>query len=335
MRNVFADIQKGKFEVMGGQDWSLLTPGRKGLSPIPADLFFTQNMDTNYQVGLTWSRQTQFRFAYHPSEKLHFALSLEDPQQYVGGSSGAPTITYPSAIASNAQITGQFNNGQSNYSVPNSSPDFIAKAAYDAKIGGLSQHIEIVGLLRHFKYYNNTFNSNLGKTFGATGGGGSVNGNFEVFKNVHLIANTFFSDGGGRYVFGMAPDLIVRPNGDISPVHTYSTVDGFEANLTKNLALYTYYGGTYIGKNVSLDATPQQGQVGYGVNTQTTGAQNRSIQEFTIGLTPTFFRSPQYGALQLITQYSYLWRTPWYVAPGNPKDAKTNMVYVNLRYTLP
>ncbi|MBV9679709.1 MAG: flagellar FliJ family protein, partial [Acidobacteriaceae bacterium] len=35
MRNVFVDVQKGKWEVLGGQDWSMFTPNRRGLSPIP------------------------------------------------------------------------------------------------------------------------------------------------------------------------------------------------------------------------------------------------------------------------------------------------------------
>ena len=61
MRNVFIDVQKNGLEVMGGQDWTLFTPNRKGLSPVPSDIFYTQNMDTNYQVGLIWSRQSQFR----------------------------------------------------------------------------------------------------------------------------------------------------------------------------------------------------------------------------------------------------------------------------------
>jgi uncharacterized coiled-coil protein SlyX len=333
MRNVFVDINKGKFEVMGGQDWSLMTPGKKGISPVPSDLFFTQNMDTNYQLGLTWARQTQFRVAYHPNEHWHMALSVEDPQQYVGGSSGAPTITYPAAYSANTGITNQFNSGANSYSVPNVAPDFIFKGAYDAKPKGLLQHVEVVGLLRNFKYYNPTLNNSQGKDFTATGGGGSVNGNFEIFKNFHLIANTFFSDGGGRYVFGMAPDLIVRPDGNMSLIHTYSTVDGFETNLTKNLLLYSYYGGTYVGKNVAIDTNGKQ--VGYGSTGSTNGSQNRSLQEFTIGLTPTLWKSPQYGALQLITQYSYVWRNPWYLTTGSPKDAKTNMVFIDLRYTIP
>ncbi len=336
MRNVFVDLQKNKLEIMGGQDWTLMTPGKKGISPLPTDIFYTQNMDTNYQVGLTWARQTQFRLTYHANDHLHMAFSLENPQQYVGGSAGAPTITYPSAFTANSStaISNQFNSGANNYGVPNSTPDFIGKIAFEAKPHGLTEHIEVVGLLRNFKYYNPLVPNAQGKSFTATGGGGSVNGNFEVFKNVHLIANTFFSDGGGRYVFGMAPDLILRPNGNISLIHTFSTVDGFEANLSKNLLLYSYYGGTYIGRNVALDTNAARSPLGYGFR-GSSNSQNRSVQEFTIGLTPTLWKSAQYGSLQLITQYSYLWRNPWYVATGSPKDAKTNMVWVDLRYTIP
>jgi len=56
MRLYWLDIRKGGWEVLAGQSWSLLTPNRKGLSPMPSDIFYSQDMDTNYQVGLTWSR---------------------------------------------------------------------------------------------------------------------------------------------------------------------------------------------------------------------------------------------------------------------------------------
>jgi hypothetical protein len=332
MRNVFVDVQKGPFEFTGGQDWSLMTPGKSGISPVPSDIFYTQVMDTNYLAGLVWARQTQVRFAYHPNKNFHAALSLENPQQYVGGSSGGPTITFPAAFASNTAITNQFNTGSNSYSVPNSMPDIIGKVAFESHAGGKLQHIEVAGLLRHFKYFNPALNSGIGQTFSATGGGGSVNGNFEILKNVKLIANTFFSDGGGRYLFGMAPDLVLRSDGSLSLVHSFSTLDGIEANLTKNLLLYTYYSGVYVGKNSILDASGKFSGYGY---PGSSNSQNRDVQEFTIGLTPTIWKSPQHGALQLITQYSYLWRVPWYVASNSPSNAKTNMVWVDLRYTIP
>ena len=52
MRLYFVDLRNGKWELLGGQSWSMMTPGRKGISPLPSDIFYSQNMDTNYQVGL-------------------------------------------------------------------------------------------------------------------------------------------------------------------------------------------------------------------------------------------------------------------------------------------
>jgi len=54
MRLYWVDLTNGKWEVLGGQSWSMLTPGRKGISPLPADIFYSQDIDTNYQVGIPW-----------------------------------------------------------------------------------------------------------------------------------------------------------------------------------------------------------------------------------------------------------------------------------------
>ncbi|MGH9446639.1 MAG: hypothetical protein ACRD3O_13040, partial [Terriglobia bacterium] len=64
-------------------------------------------------------------------------------------------------------------------------------------------------------------------------------------------------------------------------------------------------------------------------------SQNRSIQEGTFGIIQTFWKSPHYGALQLITQYSYMTRAPWFVAPNNPKNAHLSEAYADIRYVLP
>ena len=52
----------------------------------------------------------------------------------------------------------------------------------------------------------------------------AVNGNVEVVKNFRLIANTFYSRGGGRWIFGQGPDLIIKGDGSPLPVHSASTV---------------------------------------------------------------------------------------------------------------
>jgi hypothetical protein len=327
LRLYWVDVKKNKFEFLGGQSWSMLTPGRKGISPIPGDLFYSQDVDVNYQAGLVWARQPQFRMVYHPSDRLALGVSLEEPEQYIGGSGGAGVITFPTALAT--PYGAELNSGASTLAVPNVMPDIIAKVAYDPKVGTHDLHIEVAGLVREFKVFNP---ANLQK-FSATGGGGSVNLNFEIVKNFRVLTNNFFSDGGGRYIFGEAPDLIAHGDGTISPIHSFSTVTGFEATVNKNTLLYGYYGGIYIGRNVTVD--PANGKfVGYGYS-GSPNSQNRSIQEGTFGVTRTFWRDPKYGALQFMLQYSYLVRKPWFVAPGALTDAHSNMIFLNLRYLLP
>ncbi len=333
MRNVFVDVQKDGFEVLAGQDWSLATPNRKGLSPLPSDIFYTQNMDTNYQVGLVWARQTQFRFIAHPTDNVAFGVSLENPQQYNGGSAGAPLVTLPAALQANTAVGNEFNNGANNYSSSNLHPDIIFKGAYDGHVGdGQVMHVEAVGLVRSFHDTIPVGSPTTYRTSEATAASGEVNANLEVRKNFRIIANTFFGSGNGRYAFGLAPDFAVRADGSISPMHTYSTVDGFEVNLHKNTLLDMYYGGIYIKRDVTVDST--RSLVGYGY-AGSPNSQNRSIQEGTIGVTQTLWKNPSYGALSVITQYSYLTRNPWAILTGQPRATHSNMYWIDLRYTLP
>ena len=39
--------------------------------------------------------------------------------------------------------------------------------------------------------------------------------------------------------------------------------------------------------------------------------------------------------MNLMGQYEYIFREPWYVATNAPKAAHDNTIYFNLRYTLP
>jgi hypothetical protein len=339
MRNYFVDVQKDGFEVLGGQDWSLLTPNRVGLSPLPSDIFYTQNMDTNYQAGLVWTRAPQVRFIAHPSENVAFGVAFENPQQYLGGGSGSTGGVLPSAL--NSALSTQFQPGGAIQGVPNWFPDIIAKTAYDGHAGDKLMHVEVAGLVSGFKSY--VLPSVLASAAGshtAIGYGGELNANLEIAKNVHLIANTFFSDGGGRYIFGLAPDVVVRPDGSISPLHSYSTVDGLEFNIGNNSQVAFYYGGAYVGKDVSFDPTAsgstpaKPSYSGYGFGGTNT-LFNRSIQEITADYTRILWKNASYGALSLINQYSYLVRDPWAVPAGAPKSAHSNMVFIDLRYTLP
>jgi hypothetical protein len=323
IRLYWVDVRKGQIEFLAGQSWSMLTPNRKGISPLPGDIFYSQVMDVNYVAGLTWTRQPGLRFIYHPSDMVAIGFAAENPNQYTGGSAGGSSITAPAAL-STLPGTQLDNTSPSPLSTPNLTPDFIAKVAIDP----ISRvHFEFAGIERNFKDWN----PNTNVRFTKAGGGGSFNGNFEVVKNFRLVTNNYWSDGGGRYIFGQSPDVIIRSDGSLSPIHSGGFVEGFEANLSKNFLLYSYYGDIYIDRNAALDAngtTP----IGYGIRG---GSQNRNIQEFTIGYVHTFWKDAKYGALSMITQYEWLNRYLWYVAPNTPKGGHDSTVYVDVRYTLP
>ena len=328
VRLYWVDARKGQFEMLAGQSWSMMTPNRKQISALPADLFYSQVVDVNYMNGLTWGRIPGIRFLYHPSEKVTFGLSLENAAQYFGGSGGGGTPTLPAALSSstvdlrNNELDANVANG---VAIANVHPDIIAKLAFDPSS---HVHFELVGVERTFKL----FNPLTQKYFTTAGGGGSVNGNFEAVKNFRVITNNYWSDGGGRYLFGVAPDLIVRADGSPSLIHSGSTLDGIEATI-KNTAIYAYYGGIYIGRNVAYDANGTS-LIGYGFR-GSANSHNRTTQEGSVGLTQTLWRDGKYGALQFMLQYAYLFRNPWYVAPGAPKNTHESAVWFNLRYTLP
>ena len=323
MRLYWADVRKDWWEVLAGQSWSLMTPNRKGLSPLPSDIFYTQDMDTNYQLGLVWARQPGFRFVVHPSAKVALGVALEQPQQYIGGAGGSAAVVLPAALSA-SNYSNEVNNGTTTTSVPNLAPDIIAKLAFDPNS---RVHVEIAGLERTFKTYYQPSN----QYFTKTGAGGSLNASFEIVKGLRLLTNNYWSDGGGRYIYGQAPDFIVAANGAPLLVHAGSTLDGFEAQM-KNTLFYGYYGGAYIGRETARDVN--NALIGWGY-AGSANSQNRSLQEGTIGITQNLWKNARYGALSLITQYSYAFRNPWFDALNAPKDAHMNMFFVDLRYTLP
>jgi len=328
MRLYFVDLKKGQWEILGGQSWSMMTPGRVGISPLPGDIFYSQDMDTNYQVGIPWTRAPQFRALYHPSDIVSIGFALEAAEQYGGGSSGGGSIVIPSAYSTPYTNT-QIDLGAATFTPPNLIPDIQAKIAFDPKVNGNLLHIEFGGVLSAFK----TLNPLTSTSFTKSGGGGEANFNLELVKGFHLIVNTFLSDGAGRYLFGQVPDLVVLSNGAPSPLHAEATVDGFEY-YTRNTVFFAYYGADYIGRDVVIDTTNKDALVGYGYS-KSANSQNRTIQEGTVGFNTTFWKSPNYGALSFIGQYSYLFRNPWYVAAGAPASAHNNLVFLDLRYTLP
>lgn len=329
LRLFWVDLKKDKWEVLAGQTWSLMTPGRNGISPLPSDIFYSQVVDVNYMLGLTWGRIPEVRFVYHPSQVVSMAFALDNAEQYVGGSGGGGAIVLPSALAT--PYGSQLSNGALTLTTPNLHPDLIAKIAFDGKMtNGNAVHFEVAGVGRTFK----TYLPASAQHFTKSGGGISVGLNVEVVKGLRLLTNDYVSDGGGRYLFGQAPDLVVRSDGSLSLVHSMGTVNGFEYTK-KNTLLYAYYGGVYISRNVTVDTTgAKPALAGYGFS-GSANSQNRAVQEASFGFNQTLWKDAKLGALNFMGQYAYFSRNPWSVAAGALSHAYMNEIFVNLRYTLP
>ncbi len=336
LRLYWVSARKGAWEFLGGQSWSMLVPNRKGISALPGDLFYSQVIDVNYMAGLTWTRQPGFRVLYHGAQdKVTLGFALENPTQYIGNSGGGSTTTLPAALAVLAtgnQLDASPNIGSNNptLATPAVTPDFIVKLAIDPSP---KFHFDVAGVERNFAVYNPNPAPALGALtkYTTSGGGLQFGFNAELFKGLRLISTNYWSDGGGRYIFGQAPDLIVHSDGSLSAVHADGTVDGFEYTHGKFM-FYGYYGGIYIGRNTAVDAGAASAKIGYGF---AGGSQNRAINEVTFGFTQTIWKDAKYGAINLMGQYEYLQRNPWSVAAGAPANAHDNTIYVNLRYSLP
>ncbi len=325
MRNYFVDLKNGPWELLAGQDWSLLTPNRVGLSPLPSDIFYSNVMDTNYQAGLTWARQPQIRLTYHATDELALGLSIENPDQFVGSAVVLPAAFSAAEVDTTAAST-----------QPNIFPDIIAKAAFDTKdVNGLPWHFEVGGLLSSYKV--NTYSSTINTDSTAEGGGITADFDLELVKGLSFIGTGFYSYGGGRYLQGLAPDFIIKApaaNGaySIGLVKASSEILGLEYKVVPNDTISAYWSEIQIGKRYNQLSTGAY--VGYGYP-GSSNSDNKSIEELTLANTYTFWKNPAYGALQVIGQVSYVNREPWYVAAGQPSSANMTMVFLDLRYVLP
>jgi hypothetical protein len=345
MRLYWVDYRRGKFEVLGGQSWSFLTPNRNGLSALPGDLFYSQDVDTNYQLGLTWARQAGIRFIVHPNSNWAVGVAFENPEQTLPSSVVVPAAAgtgYASQFDSNSGNTSS-STGVNNPNTPNLSPDIIPKIAFDANPAGHQVHFDLAGLFRTFKAVNviatpgsitaaNTVYTSI------HGGGLAGTVNVELVKNLRFITTAFYSYGGGRYIASTSgPDVIVRPDGTLSGVHSGSGIGGLEWTRNPKLVVYAYYSGAYFGRNYDLTGATY---TGYGFHaaaapSSASLAADRYLYEPTFGIHYTMWRNPNYGDLRLMTQYSYVSRAPWSLPATVPNTAHSSMVYIDLRYDLP
>jgi hypothetical protein len=277
---------------------------------------------------------------------------VENPQQFTNGE-----VTVPTAFAT--PLANQLDGGATT-GVPNAGPDLATKLAWDSSPMGRKFHIELGGMFTTAKVAVQPTGgaTNPFVTHSTIGGGGEAALNFELVKNFRFVTNGMYGYGIGRYLIGLGPQYVVRPvalsptSFDVatSMVHSGGGTGGFEIQAGKNTQIGTYYGGVYFQRNTFNDltaaaiATPvscapgfpaiNRPCIGFG-GTNSANSNNRAIQEGSFEWIQTFWKNPQYGAVVLNTQVSYLTRAPWFVATGTPKNAHLTMAYVALRYVLP
>jgi hypothetical protein len=337
LRVYYLNLARGKWEVLGGQSWSLLTPTRKALSPFLADIFNTFHLDTNYQLGLTFARQTQLRFVYHPTSHWAAGLSVENPQQFSGIG-----VTFPTLFSnSETDINSSTGSGGAT-ATPNLHPDVVAKLTWDQNVNGLSWHLGLAGLLTPTRIVTPASVTKANSITDVREGGGAVADlNLGLFRGFHLISTAYWSDGGGRYIGGAGPGFVVLQHGSATTpfsaalIHSGSGIGGFEWALDKRTTIASYISGAYFQRRFAFDPNiPAPTYAGYGFP-GSANSNNRVIGEASFASTSTIWQNKTYGALQIVTQSSYVNRAPWYVAPGQPKNAHVFMQFMNLRYVLP
>jgi hypothetical protein len=342
VRLYWVDLKRGGWEFLGGQTWGLQTPNRVGVSPNPADLAITIGEDAQTHVGLNYTRAAEFRAAYHFSDHFVWAFALQNPEQF----GGQGEITFPAA--SNFATVPTLIDSAATATVPNLMPDLITKFAFDPgkhfhfEAGGLttSAKIALIPSVPAATFVKHT--KIEGGIFAAT--------NIELFKGFRFLASGMWGPGVGRYLIGMAPQIVVVPvsapgaacssiggcDAAISPVHSGDAIAGFEAQAGKKTLLGFYAGAMYAQRNSVLDIskTGTPTFIGFGGPGSNVN-NNRTIQEVTFDWNQTFWKNPQYGSVFMVNQLSYISRSPWFVGAGAPKNAHLTQAYVSLRYALP
>jgi hypothetical protein len=351
LRLYFVDLKRGNWEFLGGQAWGLMTPNRVGLSSMPQDLLITYNEDANIQVGTNYTRAGQFRAVYHFNDNFQWAVGVENPEQFTTG------VSFPTAFT--AALNGQFDPQNGSNGTPNVGPDIVTKMAWDGNPDGRHWHFELGGIMTSAKAAVIPVGGTTFQTTSKIGGGVQSAIVASMSKNFRFVANALWGNGVGRYMIGLGPQVVAVPvaagpgaiNLNLSGVHAANGLVGFELQATPKTLFGAYYGAAYFQRNSFPDITSpttllipiscapggvlqNKPCIGYG-GLNSANTNNRAIQEPTFDWTQTFWRNPQYGAVLLVSQISYVTRAPWFVSAGAPKNAHLGMAFLSVRYVLP
>jgi uncharacterized coiled-coil protein SlyX len=344
-----------------GQFWSLITTDRKGIAL--RGEFIPNVMEASYIIGYDYVRQTALRITKKSaSGEWTSAFEVANPEttykaSYIPGgtnSAGQPVNIFGLNNSTNATSpTGStigYLSGSSNGFSTNLMPDLLGKVSYDPKWG----HYEVKALLRVFRDRTDPTGAATGtglpttaQTNVSTGFGLGFGAILPVVaKKVDFIVEGLGGAGIGRYGAGQSPDVTLRPDGALVPLHEYHMLAGFEFHPTPKLDIFTFGGDEYT-KRASYVNPLTGGAAGYGsplvtaavAKAATTevgysdGLFNKNLWETTLGFWYRFYKGPV-GTLQYGLQYEFLTRSTWSTLGGAPKG-RVNVAFASFRYILP
>jgi len=364
-RQLWGQVQTKNWLITGGQMWSLPTAYTEGLmnrrEAVPT------NIDANYNVGFIYTRQPSFRVARDFRNKLWLAASVEQAQTLSPSCSGENFTGTASISCPSDYVVGAPGNGGGNYNgggaagtgAPltgysyNLAPDVAAKIVAEPGYG----HYEIFGIGRFFRDRIYPSSPGAAGAWNDTTFGGGIGGSARFPIRAFTVGfEGLYGDGTARYGASQLPDVTVRPDGQLSPIHNASGLLFVEGHPTHRLDLYSYYGEDYDGRDLANTGT---GEMGYGLYTSndtgcntpgipgtTNGAgytpggtgtcqsSTKDVQEGTVGYWFTI-RSGAYGKIRQGIQYSYFQRYLWSGLNGIGVNTNDNMVEASFRYYLP
>lgn len=264
----------------GGQQWTLLTETRKGITNRTEVLPMT--IDPQYHVGFGWARQYGLRLVKDFGGKFALGISMEAPQATIGGRGFSSVTTTNQAAATvttvgNAFVDGPGSGGgllnfsdTTGYSF-NKSPDFIVKAAADPGWG----HYELFGIFSAFRnrvypcavvgtnaadttppatptsitcpVNNSTTSSSVG-AYNDTRPGGGFGGSLRLpvgGSKTEFALQGAYGDGIGRYGSAQIADITLKPDGTQAMIRSSRALAEVVLHPNSKWDIYADFGGEY------------------------------------------------------------------------------------------
>jgi hypothetical protein len=336
---VTADWETSGWHVLAGQSWSLATLNGDGITP--RSEIIPPMIDAQFIPGFVWARQPQFRVTKDFGKKLWLAVSVENPQTVFAGAvpanvidqivnstglfAGAVNASPPVSAGGGTPVTPTAATSSLNHL-----PDVVAKAAYEAELGGRHLHVEVFGLGRA---YTDRIGSHNDTVYGGgVGAGLAVNA---VPGLLDLEASVLTGSGIGRYGTSQLPDVTFAPDGRIAPINETNWLAGGTLHATRALDIYAFAGEEMVGRK-AFNATYGYGSPlldlhGCSVEGGACAAVTHYVMQGTIGFWRTLYQG-SFGRAQVGMQYSYTERQAFSGLGGIAPGGADNIVFTSVRF---